>query len=134
MDYQKKFIIIGNKNAITYKEIFRYIKDEKIWLGDTSPKEFILPNGEITKKVSGLCRWFTNLNHKKRNECLVLHKKYNPQDYPKYDNYEAIEVSKVKDIPCDKYIELIVGEERLQSLKETYGYDLEVLEEIPDEV
>ena len=101
MEYEKKFIIVGNKNAIINKEIFPLVKDNKIWFGYTGPNEFALPGGKLTKKVNGLCRWFTNLKHKKRNEDLILYKKYTKKDYPKYDNYDAIEVSKVKDIPVD---------------------------------
>ena len=101
MEYGKKFLIIGNKNAITYKEIFPYIKNDMLWLGITTPDEYRLPNGEITQSVKGLCRWFTNLNHKKHNEELDLYRKYDATAYPKYDNYDAIEVSKVADIPMD---------------------------------
>ena len=101
MQYGKKFLIIGNKNAITYKEIFPYIKNNELWLGTTNPNEYFLPNGEITKSVAGLCRWFTNLEHKKRNEELILYKHYNPTEYPKYENYNAIEVGKVAEIPMD---------------------------------
>ena len=101
IEYGKEFLIIGNKNAITYKEIFPLIKENKLWLGISSPNEFILPNGEITKTVSGLCRWFTNLTHSKRNRPLDLVQKYDPRYYPKYDNYDAIECSKVMDIPRD---------------------------------
>ena len=101
IEYGKEFLIIGNKNAITYKEIFPLIKENKLWLGISSPNEFILPNGEITKTVSGLCRWFTNLTHSERNRPLDLVQKYDPRYYPKYDNYDAIECSKVMDIPRD---------------------------------
>lgn len=98
---KKKFLIIGNKNAITYKNVFIHIKCNELWLGMTPPNEFVLPNGNETKKVNGMCRWFTNIPHNKNQEPLVLTKTYNPIDYPKYDNYDAIEVSKVKDIPID---------------------------------
>lgn len=101
IEYGKEFLIIGNKNAITYKEIFPLIKENKLWLGISSPNEFILPNGEITKTVSGLCRWFTNLTHAKRNKPLDLVQKYDPRYYPKFDNYDCIECSKVMDIPVD---------------------------------
>ena len=101
IEYGKEFLIIGNKNAITYKEIFPLIKENKLWLGISFPNEFILPNGEITKTVSGLCRWFTNLTHAKRNKPLDLVQKYDPRYYPKYDNYDCIECSKVMDIPRD---------------------------------
>ena len=99
MQYGKKFLIIGNMNAITYKEIFPYIKNNELWLGITSVKDFIQPNGEI-KKFGNIC-WFTNLEHKKRNEELILYKSYNPTEYPKFENYDAIEVSKVAEIPMD---------------------------------
>ena len=101
MKYGKKFLIIGNKNAITYKDIFPYIKNNELWLGITNPDEYRLPNGEITQSVKGLCRWFTNIPHNRRNAELDLYKKYSTDEYPKYDNYDAIEVSKVTDIPMD---------------------------------
>ena len=101
IEYGKEFLIIGNKNAITYKEIFPLIKENKLWLGISFPNEFILPNGEITKTVSGLCRWFTNLTHAKRNKPLDLVQKYDPRYYPKYNNYDCIECSKVMDIPVN---------------------------------
>lgn len=100
MKYEKSFLIIGNKNAITYKEIFPLIKNNKIWLGYTSPTDFMTPDG-LTHKINGLARWFTNLDIKKRHEPLFLTKKYDPELYPKYDNYDAINVDKVKDIPMD---------------------------------
>ena len=100
MEYDKKFLIIGNQNAIKYARIFPYIQINKIRLGVERPREFITPDG-YTKKVSDLTRWFTNLDHNKHNEKLTLHKIYTPEEYPKYDNYDAINVNKVKDIPCD---------------------------------
>ena len=101
IEYGKEFLIIGNKNAITYKEIFPLIKENKLWLGISFPNEFILPNGEITKTVSGLCRWFTNLEHDHRNRPLDLTQRYDPRYYPKFDNYSAINIDKVMDIPVD---------------------------------
>ena len=101
MTHNKQCLIIGNKNAFTYKAIFKMIKENKIWLGYTQPKDFRLEDGSTTKKVNGLARWFTNLTVNKSNEELVLTKTYNPIDYPKYDNYDAIEVSKVVNIPKD---------------------------------
>lgn len=107
MEHNKKFIVIGNKNATTYKEIFPLIKDNKIWLGFNSPNEFRTPNG-MTKKVQGLTRWFTNLDISKRHEELILFKYYYNSDgsakkseYPTYDTYNAINVNKTQDIPCD---------------------------------
>lgn len=107
LEYGKDFIIIGNKNAITYKEFFPLLKNNKVWIGYTSPNEFILPDGTITKQVNGLTRWFTNLDVKKRHELLLkpeeAHYKYHghEQDYPKYDNYDAINVDETAAIPDD---------------------------------
>ena len=117
--YSKKYLIIGNMNAITYKEIFPLIKDNKLWTGfkhfgggmnmiqnketfdESKTKSFsINENGEIIKNIMG-CIWFTNLEHNKRHERLDLYKHYSPEEYPKYDNYDAIEVSKVCEIPMD---------------------------------
>lgn len=102
MEHNKKFLIIGNKNAITYKEVFPLLKENKVWIGYGSPSEFNTPYGS-TKKVQGLCRWFTNLDIAKRSEKLVLRKRYSPIEYPMYDNYDAINVDKVSDIPVDYY-------------------------------
>lgn len=99
MDYDKKFIIIGSQNAITYKEIFPYIKDNKLWLGYNFVKSFIQPNGEVKK--FGNILWYTNIPHDKRNWPMDFYRTYKPELYPKYDNYDAIEVSKVCDIPMD---------------------------------
>lgn len=99
MQYKKKFLIIGPFNATGYREIFPLIKDDKIWLGTTSVKEFIKPDGKTQK--FGNINWFTNLSHKKRNEELVLTQKYKKSAYPKYDHFDAIEVSLTKDIPVD---------------------------------
>ena len=99
--YNKKFLIIGNKNAITYKEFFPLLMNNKVWIGYNQPNEFKTANGDITTKVQGLTRWFTNLDIPKRYEKLDLYKEYNPEDYPKYDNYDAINVNKVSDIPED---------------------------------
>lgn len=110
----KKFLIIGNHNAITYKEIFKLIKDNKMWLGYTQPVAFIVPdeyemrevrswrdeNGTNWRSLGNAC-WFTNLDISKRHEDIILYKTYDPKNYPQYDNYPAIEVSKVADIPVD---------------------------------
>lgn len=116
--YSKKYLIIGNMNAITYKEIFPLIKDNKMWLGistNGSNRWFRVPNNYIHRKnaagykekdgkkylfVNGIM-WFTNLEHTKRHEKIDLYKHYSPEEYPKYDNYDAIEVSKVCEIPMD---------------------------------
>lgn len=101
MEYNKKFLVIGNKNAISYKEIFPLIQENKIWLGYTKPKDFITPEGTLSGKMAGLTRWFTNLDTIKRHEDIILYEKYSPEKYPKYDNYEGIEVKEVKAIPKD---------------------------------
>ena len=99
IDYDKKFIVIGNKNSITYKEFFPLLKDNQVWIGFNSPKEFVQPDNSIKK--FGNISWFTNLDIIKRHEFLDLIEKYTPEKYPKYDNYDAINVDKVLDIPVD---------------------------------
>ena len=97
----KKFLIIGNDNFRTLKDFFPLIKENKIWCGYTRVKEFGQPDG--TFKKFGNVGWYTNLDVKKRHEELILYKTYkgHKKDYPKYDNYDAIEVSRLKDIPMD---------------------------------
>jgi len=110
--FEKLFLIIGNKNAITYKECFKLIKDEKMWLGyrninsdiwfrlpDYAEKWERLDNGKKLKHISAC--WFTNLDTTKRHEKLILYEKYTPKKYSKYENYDAINVNKVSEIPCD---------------------------------
>ena len=99
MEYGKKFIIIGSKNAITYKEFFPLLKDNKIWIGYNSVNNFQQPDGSFKK--FGNIGWFTNLGIKKRHEKIVLRKIYTPEEYPTYDNYEAINVNKTVEIPSD---------------------------------
>lgn len=90
MEYKKKFLILGNKNAATNdKDIFPLFYQNKCWFGFNSPAEFDTPDG-ITKKVNGLTRWFTNLDITKRHEKLVLWKQFNANDYKRFDNYDAI--------------------------------------------
>ena len=97
--YDKKFIIIGNMNAITYKEIFKLIKNNKLWLG-VSPRSMNFKLSDNSIKGVNAC-WYTNLKHFKRNDKIILFKKYNENYYPYYDNYDAINVNKIKDIPLD---------------------------------
>ena len=130
MKHKKQFLIIGNKNAIAYKEIFPLIKENKLWLGYESPQEFMQPKCAEPKKMNGLTRWFTNLPVKKRDKYLDLVKKYSPDIYPLYDNYNAINVNKVSDIPDNEWFEMTVNEERYNSLKATYGDDCVLIEEI----
>lgn len=115
--HNKKFLIIGNVNAITYKEVFPLIKNNQIWLGasiHSGDREFRVPddyplkaagsridkNGVKYIRVKGV-RWFTNLDYKQRHEDLILYKHYLPNEYPKYDNYNGINVDKTADIPMD---------------------------------
>lgn len=103
MEYEKEFLIIGNKNALTYKELFPLIKENKIWLGNNFPKDFYDKSGKLTGKLQGLTRWFTNLDIPKRHYPLDLVFFYedNPDKYPKYDNYNAINIDRVANIPTD---------------------------------
>ena len=123
IEYDKKFLIIGSKNAITYKEVFPLIAANKMWVGVQPmgvdmlfdiPKERseelksnTEAKGSTYRVIDGVIKarsasiWFTNLDHNKRHEELILYKTYNPEDYPKYDNYNAINVNKVADITCD---------------------------------
>ncbi|MBC2717777.1 MAG: modification methylase [Desulfobacteraceae bacterium] len=117
IEYGKKFLIVGTWNVITYKEIFPLIKANKMWIGINSNRNFsgfIVPshyplsgtearvdeNGNRIVSSNNTC-WFTNLDNAKRHEKLILYKKYNSEEYPQYDNYDAIEVSKTNNIPID---------------------------------
>jgi len=114
MKYEKKFLIIGNQHAIIYKGIFRHIKENSMWLGHTHPVVFRVPddyemrevrswrdeNGQNWRSLGNAC-WFTNLDIAKRHEELRLYKAFDPAVYPKYDNYDAIEVKKFAEIPAD---------------------------------
>ena len=99
MTHQKKFLIIGNQNAFTYKEIFSLIKTNQIWTGYNMVKKFYQPDGSI-KEFGNVC-WFTNMQTSKRIEELVCTKSFSTTNYAEYDNYEAIEVSRVANIPKD---------------------------------
>ena len=121
IEYRKEFLVIGNMNAITYKEIFPLIKQNLVWFGPSihsGDREFGVPdsyllrtanfrideNGKRYVRVSGV-RWWTNLDYPKHHEPLLLHQSYyeDPSGYPKYDNYDAINVNSVKDIPYDYF-------------------------------
>ena len=127
MEHDKLFLIIGDMNWITYKEVFSLLKDNKIWLGNCTVKEFIQPDGSIKKFGNKL--WFTNLDHKKRHEKLILWKNYSPEEYPIYDNYCGFNVDKVSNIPVEDEYELIVDENKLKELQDK-GFDIEIIEEI----
>ncbi len=117
IEYDKKFLIIGNVNALSYKEIFPLIRDNQVWLGPSisgGDRKFWVPddyeleaagcgidkNGRKFIRVKGV-RWFTNLDYKERHEDLILYKKYAPEKYPKYENFNAINVNKTNEIPYD---------------------------------
>ena len=116
MEFKKKFIIVGNGNAVTYKEVFPYIKNNQIWMGVSkgiggkmsfyasddydNKHNYYNEDGRKLAQVNTAC-WFTNIEHSKRHLPLDLYKRYNPTEYPKYDNYDAIDCSKTCDIPMD---------------------------------
>jgi hypothetical protein len=115
IDLDKKFLVVGSQNAVTYKEISRLIQENRIWLGTKSgDMSFRVPdrylprktrywedeNGNKWRSLGNAC-WFTNLDITKRHEDLILYQSYNPNDYPSYVNYDAIEVGRTKDIPMD---------------------------------
>lgn len=101
MEHKKKFLIIGSQNAMTTKEVFPLIKSNAVWLGISKPKEFTLPGGG-TKTLGNVC-WYTNLEHKRRNQEIVLYKHHKGRSklYPKYENYPAVNVDMIQDIPKD---------------------------------
>ena len=115
--YEKKFLIIGNVNSVTYKELFPLFQENRVWLGasiHSGDREFAVPKsyplnaagcrvdekGNKFIRVKGV-RWFTNLDYPQRHEELVLYKRYTPEEYPRFDNYDAINVDKTTDIPYD---------------------------------
>ena len=116
VQYGKKFLIIGPVNAIHYKEIFPFIMQNRLWLGygfNAGNAYFSIPKANVRDFANGVyddgkglvkfrnCTWFTNLDHRNRHEEFVFVRRYNPADYPKYENFDAIEVSKAVDIPED---------------------------------
>jgi hypothetical protein len=115
MEHGKRFLILGNMNAVTYREIFPLIRDNKVWLGNKAghfwfkvPDTYeekatdfrIDENGQKWRRMGNIC-WFTNLDFDKRHEKLLLFRNYSPDVYPKYDNYDAIEVAQADNIPGD---------------------------------
>ena len=117
MEQKKDFVIVGNQNAVAYKDFFPLLSDNKIWLGYNSghfwfkvPDSYevkktdfkIDENGQKWRRMGNIC-WFTNLDIEKRHEDMTLFRNYSPDKYPTYDNFDAIEVSKTADIPCDYY-------------------------------
>lgn len=149
--HNKKFLILGNLNALTYKEIFKLVQDQKLWIGKTirsGDREFGVPKDYPLKsaghrvdekgnkfiRVKGI-RWYTNLDYKERKQNIPLFRKYNPEDYPFYDNYDAINVNVTKDIPCDykgvmgvpiTFIDKFNPKQfEILGLSQKYGYGLE---------
>lgn len=127
IEHEKKFIVIGNSNALHYKEIFPLIQDNKVWLGyNLGDMEFTVPSyyepratryreedGVKYRSLGNIC-WLTNLDIPKRHEELTLYKQYSPSEYPKYDNYDAININDVSSIPIDYYGEMGVPDTFLQ--------------------
>ena len=112
MEYRKQFIVVGNKNAVTYKEFFPLLMKNEVWVGARSMNQdfwLFVPDGEPYEKVDEdgkhikhiMACWYTNLDIKKRHEELILVKKYSGDVYPTYDNYPVINVDNIQDIPCD---------------------------------
>lgn len=99
IEYDKKFVIIGNINAISYNECFELIKNDKMWLGYNTVRHFEQPDGTMYETARTF--WYTNLDIAKRHESFILYKQYSPDFYKKYDNFDAIEVSRAVDIPID---------------------------------
>ena len=117
IEHSKQFLIIGNLNAVTYKEILPLVMENKVWLGNNAghfwfkvPENYeakatdfkIDEDGQRWRRMGNIC-WFTNLDIEKRHEDMTLFRHYTPKEYPKYDNYDAIDVAKTVDIPCDYY-------------------------------
>ena len=99
MEHEKKFLIIGSLNAIKYSECFPFIMNNQMWLGNNNVHNFMQPDGTVKK--FGNINWYTNLDFAKRHEKIILRKEYNDKEYPKYETYDAIEVSKVTNIPVN---------------------------------
>ena len=102
MEYDKKFLILGNQTAISFKEVFPFLKENKIWIGASCKSVSFKTSFSLEPKKFGNIRWFTNLKLNYKVKPLDLSRNhYTPEKYPKYDNYDAINVDKVADIPCD---------------------------------
>lgn len=116
MEYKKKFLILGDQNAVTYKETFGYVQSNKLWVGYDNggtkwfqvPMDYDIPTESRKKIVNGVkyfsmgrILWFTNLDTTKRHENIVLYKKYTREEFPKYDNYDVINIDKISDIPMN---------------------------------
>lgn len=99
MEHEKKFLIIGSLNAVKYSECFPFIMNNQMWLGNNNVHDFMQPDGTVKK--FGNINWYTNLDFTKRHEKIILWKEYNDKEYPKYETYDAIEVSKVTNIPVN---------------------------------
>ena len=131
--YHKQFIIIGNKNSITYKEIFPLLMNNKMWIGITNPKEFRTPDG-MTKKVNGLTRWFTNMPVKKPTDREILWNKFSIKEMPLYDFYAAFNIDKVSHIPVEKEIDVWINQSRLAGFQKVYQENLTIKSEKDDKI
>lgn len=138
IEYNKKFLIIGNMNAIICKEIFPLIKENKIWIGYGFNKtmEFIVPEGyNFFKELNGIkygkvpaITWYTNLPNKKRYEKMILFKEFNEKEFQKYDNYIAWNVDKTKDIPVDREIIVQLSNNDYEKAIKIYNDDCQLLD------
>jgi len=99
VEYEKDFLIIGNINALTFNSIFPLIRENKIWLGYNSTRFFLQPDGTIFETARTY--WYTNLGIRKRHEDFILYKKYNEEDYPKFEYYDVINIDRAVDMPMD---------------------------------
>lgn len=137
MEFNKEFAIIANMNAITYKEVFPLLKENKMWMGVASgAKSYILPEGSANlekaavyekdgiyyQKLGNTC-WFTNIDLQRRHDWMVLSKEYTPEAYLKYDNYDAINVNKVSDIPVDYFESYVIDTKNKSRLTDYHIYD-----------
>ena len=139
MEYNKEFIIIGNRNALTYKEIFPLIKDNKMWLGvgfNAGNAYFkVSPDTDVSQFAKGVyntenqtvkfrnCVWYTNIDLEKRHEWIPVAIEYNSTIHPKYDNYDAINVDKMKEIPIDYFESYVIDIENKSRLTDYHIYD-----------
>lgn len=154
MEFNKEFIIIGNTNAISYKEVFPLLRNNKLWIGCTNfntgmyfevSDDFVYAstykfkreiNGKKVNRVASCC-WFTNIDIERRHDYMILSKEYTPEAYPKYDNYDAINVNKFVDIPIDYFESFIVTDSYLSNLDDTftiYEDAYEMLDDIKNKV
>jgi len=137
INYNKKFAIMANTNAITNKDVFPLVRDNKIWpgYGFNKTMEFMVPEGyKFNREENGIkygsvpaIMWLTNIDLNKRHQKLLLYKNYDPEIHQVYDNYCAINVNKIVDIPVESDIELEIADEDLPKWQSVYGSDLTII-------